>query len=243
MRVSLLALLVLASAAPQAPGVAEAVSEYVALFAGPGAIDCGQVPASATDAALQQLVDCGVAAAKRHQPFRAAQRSWNMTGLIGTAKGVAYAFEMRAACATDGSCPPMLSLEPCPIPEVDRGVMICPWPANGPAPAQNPREYLDAVMGTGSTDCGRLGIRANDADLRRGLDCALESSRRKRSFSLVKQDAGIDSSVYQGLVGNRAGTIFLFTFDSLGEKFSLGKCPAPTTFVSDKSPMRFACSQ
>jgi hypothetical protein len=248
MRVSLLALLSLALTVPQAPGLVESLNEYVTVFAGPGAVDCGRVESSATAAALQQLIDCGSAAAKRHQPFRAEQRSWEITGLIGNANGVIYHTRTTAGCA-DASCPPMFSIARCPSPSVDRGEIVCYVQGNRADGAQKPEEYLELVAGVGATDCGRLGIRANEADLRRSLDCAFEANRRREAFYLVKQDQGIDSSVYQGLVGNLAGAIFLFAYDSgpCGSpecfgSFSLGKCPGPTT-TTRGNRLHFSCSQ
>ncbi|HKW02965.1 MAG TPA: hypothetical protein VJN96_24280 [Vicinamibacterales bacterium] len=248
MRISLAALLVLALTTPQAPGLAESLNEYVTLFAGPGAIDCGQVGSPATNAALQQLIDCGLAAAKRRQSFRAEQRSWEIAGLIGDASGVISHFRMAAGCA-DGSCPAMFSIARCPSPSSDRGDLRCYGQGTLAVSVEKPDAYLDVVAGSGATDCGRLGIRATEADLRRSLDCALEANRRREAFSLVKQDQGIDSSIYQGLVGNRAGTMFLFTYDSAPcgnpqcyGSFSLGKCPGPTTTMRGNR-LHFSCSQ
>ena len=248
MRASLLALLALVVTAPQAPGLVEVLNDYVTLFAGPGAIDCGQIGSPATSAALQSLIDCGLAAAKRRQPFRVEQRSWEITGLIGNANGVIYHFRITAGCS-DGTCPAMFSLARCPSPAVDRGAINCYVEANRADALQKPEEYLELVAGTRPVDCGRLGIRATEADLRRSLDCALEASRRNDAFQVVKQDQGIDSSIFQGLLGDRAGAIFLFNYDSgpCGSpecfgSFSLGKCPGPTTTMRGNR-LHFVCAQ
>jgi hypothetical protein len=248
MRLSLPVLLVLALTAPQAPGLADALNEYVNLFAGPGAIDCGQSGSPADATLLQPLVDCGLAAARRHQPFRSAQRSWNIAGLIGNANGVVYQYRMSAG-APAGTDAPSFSLRRCPNPSIDRGEVVCDLPANRADALQKPEEYLLIVTGASSTDCGRLGIRAIDGDVRRALDCAFEAQRRKNAFTVVKQNQGIDSEVYEGLVGDRAGTLYRFTYDSgpCGNpecfgSFSLGKCPAPTTSMTG-TRLQFSCSR
>ena len=248
MRISLPALLVLALTAPQAQGLADALNEYVTLFAGPGAIDCGQVGSPATNAALQPLIDCGLAAAKRRQPFQAEQRSWEIAGLIGDANGVVYHYAMRSGAGTDAEVA-MFSLSHCPSPSVDRGEVVCYVPANRADALQKPDEYLVIVMGASSTDCGHLGIRVVDGDVRRALDCAFEAHRRKDAFTVVKQNQGIDSDVYEGLVGDRAGTLYLFTYDSAPcgnpecfGSFSLAKCPGPTTSTIGNR-LKFSCSR
>ena len=194
------------------------------------------------------MVDCAHAATKRHQPFQASVRAWEITGLIGNATGVLYQFRITAGCS-DGTCPVRFSLARCPSPAVDRGAINCYVEANRADALQKPEEYLDLVAGSRPVDCGRLGIRATDADLRRALDCALEASRRHDAFQVVKQDQGIDSSIFQGLVGDRAGTIFLFNYDSgpCGSpecfgSFSLAKCPGPTTTMRGNR-LHFSCPQ
>ncbi len=49
--------------------------------------------------------------------------------------------------------------------------------------------------------------------MRRSLDCALAASGKREAFYAIKQDQGIDSSIYSGLIGDRTGRLFYFDYD------------------------------
>ena len=180
MRISVLALLVLALTAPQAPGLVESLSEYVTLFAGPGAVDCGQASNFVRD--RRSSVSSSSTAAL--QPRSVPSRSWR-TALVGN-HGIDRQRERRRLPLQDdgGVFRRQLPGEVLTraLSESGRGPRSDQLLRRGESRgcASEARGVTRSlVAGSRAVDCGRLGIRATEADLRRSLDCALEASRRR----------------------------------------------------------------
>jgi hypothetical protein len=133
---------------------------------------------------------------------------------------------------------------------------------SGPRDTQDsPEEYIEQFTGRNATDCGKHGIADRrspravdepapyDVALKASLECALKASMRPEAFRTVRQLQGIDSLVYEGLLGKPDGTIYWFSYDSApcggpgcAGRFEIRRCPVPG-LASNQSVMRFSCGR
>ena len=107
------------------------------------------------------------------------------------------------------------------------------------------QSYVERFTGAEPTDCGRHllarpFVPAAEADLQRSVTCALNAMKNRKPFSAFKQDRGIDSLVFRGLLGTSEGTAFLFSYDSAPcggpgcpGRFLVELCERPTV-ISDR---------
>jgi hypothetical protein len=89
---------------------------------------------------------------------------------------------------------------------------------------------------------------AGAAELQHSLDCAVDAAKALRAYWTLKQEQGIDSLVFQGLLGTAEGETYLFSYDSApcggpgcAGKFGINRCDKPTIVISRGSTARFGC--
>jgi hypothetical protein len=105
--------------------VQEPLIEYVRLFAGPTALDCGQHRFPIAQNELKQSVACGLAASGRREAFLAVvDNGQTQTGLLGTVEGVVYRFNYNTS----------FSIRRCPAPTATGREFTCLFPANETTP-------------------------------------------------------------------------------------------------------------
>jgi hypothetical protein len=127
--------------------------------------------------------------------------------------------------------------------------------AQSPAPPPPPsidltelRAYVTRFTGANPSDCGQ-----QVKDLERSLRCAYDAAKARKSFWTFKHAYGIDSQVFEGLLGTPEGTIHQFWYSSTpcggpecSGRFSVSRCGIPTVLKSrsfgcdDANPRRFA---
>jgi hypothetical protein len=82
------------------------------------------------------------------------------------------------------------------------------------------RKYIERFAGTSSTECGQFllvrppFIEAGATELERAVTCARKAAQARRSFWTAKQSQGMDSLIFDGLVGTGEGTVYRFSYDS-----------------------------
>jgi hypothetical protein len=120
----------------------------------------------------------------------------------------------------------------------------------------SPDEYIEQFAGRHATDCGQHQIpramesrAALEVELKASLECALKASKRPEAFRTVRQLQGIDSLVYEGLLGKPDGTIYRFSYDSApcggagcAGRFEIRKCPVPS-LRTEGAGLRFSCER
>lgn len=106
------------------------------------------------------------------------------------------------------------------------------------------RSYIEQFTGAGATDCGQYFlVRPLTApgieELRRFVSCGLDAAKSRKPFWTLKQEQGIDSLVFQGLLGTAEGTIFRFSYDSApcggpgcAGQFSIRRCERPVVVAN-----------
>jgi hypothetical protein len=119
--------------------------------------------------------------------------------------------------------------------------------------------YLARFTGDAPVDCGFHAIAgfgtppAGTEQLGPSLQCAREATAAARPFVAVKQDQGIDSLIFQGLVGTVDGVTYRFEYDSqpcggpgCPGRFTVERCPKPmlaTQRAGSSSRAMFACAR
>jgi hypothetical protein len=115
------------------------------------------------------------------------------------------------------------------------------------------RGYIERFTGTEALDCGRYFLtrpRASPSasELQRAVDCATDSATGRKPFLTFKQDQGIDSLIFQGLIGTIEGAVFRFSYDSAPcggprcpGRFSVERCDKPTMMTNRRSDSEFGC--
>ena len=116
------------------------------------------------------------------------------------------------------------------------------------------QSYVTKFTGPQPADCGQhLLVKpfapVNVDELQRSLTCVFEAARNRKAFWTVKQDQGIDSLVFQGLVGTTDGVVHRFFYDSApcggpgcAGRFTTERCEKPTV-VSERGFARFECAR
>jgi hypothetical protein len=219
--------------------VQEPLIEYVRLFAGPTALDCGQHRFPIAQNELKQSVACGLAASGRREAFLAVvDNGQTQTGLLGTVEGVVYRFNYNTS----------FSIRRCPAPTATGREFTCLFPANETTAVQRPEEYIQQAVGAGAIDCGQHGVSATIEAVGQSVQCAASATARRQPFHTMKQRQGIDSLVYEGLLARSNGPVLRFTFDSAPcggpgcfGSFTVALCLVPG--VSDQPYLQFACAR
>ena len=116
------------------------------------------------------------------------------------------------------------------------------------------RAYVEQFTGAEPANCGQHSLlrpfeTAGADDLRRAVTCALRSSRDRKPFVAFKQEQGIDSLVFQGLLGTSAGSIYQFSYDSApcggpgcAGRFVIARCERPSVTTRSGEPSAdFGC--
>ena len=82
------------------------------------------------------------------------------------------------------------------------------------------QQKLEEYAGSSASDCGRLGIRANEAQSKSASECAVQANQGKKPFYVAYDMPGM----IVGVAGNSEGK--LFTVQSQGGAVSSGACPS-----------------
>ena len=137
-------------------------------------------------------------------------------------------------CA-DNSCAARLTVRRCPAPNVHQRRFACYFPANSTNAIQKPQESISELAGPDAVDCGQHGTSALEDALRQSVRCAVTSGANRQAFQTLRQRQGIDSLVYEGLLGQPDGTIFKFHYDSAPcggpgcfASLAIERCPVPS---------------
>jgi hypothetical protein len=101
------------------------------------------------------------------------------------------------------------------------------------------REYIERTTGSEAVDCGQLGAVPAPPDdtnryIERQITCGAAAIKAKKAFWAIQWHPSLDSSACTGLVADREGTIYRFSYDSApcggpgcSDRFSLERCPVP----------------
>ncbi len=81
-------------------------------------------------------------------------------------------------------------------------------------------QKLEEYAGSSASDCGRLGVRATEAQSKEASDCAVQASQGKKPFYVAYDMPGM----IVGVAGNAEGK--LFTVQSQGGSVSGEACPS-----------------
>jgi hypothetical protein len=115
------------------------------------------------------------------------------------------------------------------------------------------RENVEGLTGEKSADCGLHflagpGKTADRTALRKSVACAEDAAKNRRPFWTFKQEQGIDSLVFQGLLGTANGTIYSFSYDSApcggpgcAGQFTAHECEKPRVIVNKDLGALFEC--
>lgn len=113
--------------------------------------------------------------------------------------------------------------------------------AIGSQPAPDPmtdlRSYVERFTGAQPADCGQhaIGPTAAGTDAAQtSVTCATASAKEHKPFWTLKRQQGIDSQVFEGLLGTAEGLIYRFSYDSApcggpgcSGQFSIQRCQKP----------------
>jgi hypothetical protein len=87
-------------------------------------------------------------------------------------------------------------------------------------PHDGVQQKLAEYAGSSASDCGRLDVRANEAQTKSASDCAMQASQGKKPFYVAYDMPGMSV----GVAGNAEGK--LFTVQSQGGSVTGGDCPS-----------------
>jgi hypothetical protein len=115
------------------------------------------------------------------------------------------------------------------------------------------RAYVERFTGPEPMDCGQhllagLFSVAGAKELQQGMPCVSTAAKDRKPFWTIKQEQGIDSLVFQGLLGTAEGAIFRFSYDSApcggpgcAGKFTIERCDGPTVVTDRSGRAQFEC--
>ena len=115
------------------------------------------------------------------------------------------------------------------------------------------RKYVERFVGSAATNCGLHMLAkpfetAGVAELQQSLACAVDAAKAQRSYWTFKQEQGIDSLVFEGLLGTAEGETYRFSYDSApcggpgcAGRFSINRCEKPTIVIDRENAARFGC--
>jgi hypothetical protein len=112
-----------------------------------------------------------------------------------------------ALSACDKSAAPSGSSAPSSTPSVSK-------------PHDGVQQKLAEYAGSSASDCGRLDVRANEAQSKSASECAMQASQGKKPFYVAYDMPGMSV----GVAGNAEGK--LFTVQSQGGSVTGGDCPS-----------------
>lgn len=110
-----------------------------------------------------------------------------------------------------------------------------------PAPAEL-REYVERFTGSQPTECGAdlFGGLA----LQQAISCGIAAAKERKPFWAFQKRVGIDSILFDGLVGTSSGVIYQFSYDDSpgggpgGDgRFVISRCDGPFLRVMRASEM------
>lgn len=110
------------------------------------------------------------------------------------------------------------------------------------APASGPRDAvqlkLEDYAGPSATDCGRLDVRAGEAQSKAASDCALQSSQAKHPFYVAYDMPGM----VVGVAGNADGKLFTVQAQGTGPSAAItsAECPSQVRVASSGRVTCFA---
>jgi len=122
-----------------------------------------------------------------------------------------------------------------------------------PAPREL-RSYVERFTGPQPVDCGQHSLakpfaEAGSDELQKSVACALSAAQDKKPFWALKQNQGIDSLVFQGILGTTDGVTFRFNYDSAPcgnpecpGRFSIERCERPAV-ASRGGRTEFTCQR
>ena len=114
------------------------------------------------------------------------------------------------------------------------GLAACNKPS-GPSASSTPavskphdavEQKLQEYAGSSASDCGRLEVRADEAQSKRASDCAMQANQGKKPFYVAYDMPGMTV----GVAGNSEGK--LFTVQSQGGAVTSGACPSQLRVAS-----------
>jgi hypothetical protein len=126
-----------------------------------------------------------------------------------------------------------------------------------PDPVADMRQYVERFTGSEPLECGRhllvqvdrRWVEADEAALRKSVECGLAAASDRRAFWTFKQVQGIDSWIASGILGTREGVMYRFDYD--GAPCGGPDCPSRIGFqrcdkpAAASSPVRseFRCAR
>lgn len=115
-------------------------------------------------------------------------------------------------------------------------------PAGSSATSSGPRDAvqlrLEDYGGGSATDCGRLDVRASEAQSKAASDCAVQASQAKRPFYVAYDMPGM----VVGVAGNADGKLFTVQAQGAGPSAAItsGECPSQLRVASSGRVTCFA---
>lgn len=101
-------------------------------------------------------------------------------------------------------------------------------------PHDGVQQKLAEYAGASASDCGRLDVRANEAQSKAASECAMQASQSKKPFYVAYDMPGMSV----GVAGNSDGK--LFTVQSQGASVTGGDCPSQLRVASSGRVTCFA---
>jgi hypothetical protein len=100
------------------------------------------------------------------------------------------------------------------------------------------QQKLVELAGSGATDCGRHEIQAQNDELKKASDCALEAAKARKPFYVGYNMPGMTNAV----AGNSAGKLFAVQIQgsATGSQVASGACPAELRIASSGRVTCFA---
>lgn len=117
------------------------------------------------------------------------------------------------------------------------------------------QSYVERFTGPRPTDCGLHSLvrpfeTASVEELQRSVTCGIEAAKGQKAFWAFTQLQGIDSLVFNGLLGTADGIIFRFSYDSAPcgnpscpGKFNIERCERPAIVTNRGSGADFRCQR
>ncbi len=100
------------------------------------------------------------------------------------------------------------------------------------------QQKLQEYSGAGATDCGRLDVKAAEAQLKTASDCAVQANQGKHAFYVAYDMPGMTV----GVAGNAASKLFTVQSQGTGTSAALtsGDCPSALRVASSGRVTCFA---
>jgi hypothetical protein len=108
------------------------------------------------------------------------------------------------------------------------------------------RDYLTRFTGPEPSNCGQFTVKGrftrdsaavvvSAEDLQRAISCGGTAAKERKAFVVVSKQQGIDSQVFEGLLGTADGIIYRFSFQTspcggpaCASRFTISRCNVPT---------------